>query len=290
MRKLNTSFLCFFLFIASLQAQKDIAVASVRYTFTHINDTTQPENPNKENTILYLGKNMSNYTNFDRAELIRTTGSPFGRVMMSKNGGPQTPVEMPPLSPEKLNEWSSIGNYFKDFGNSKIFYIANPGGKLTAIEESMPTINWVITQDIKEIMGLPCQKATADFKGRTYEAWFSSQLPYSNGPWKLGGLPGLIIEASDTKKEVIFKMVSFENANDTQVAIEIPPAATKTSPKEYKQYQEALEKDRQAMIGSSSVSGGMAVSGRLTASTLTLDGKPVKPKQMNNPIEKETKK
>ncbi|MEO8174467.1 MAG: GLPGLI family protein, partial [Sediminibacterium sp.] len=216
----------------SLRAQADIAFASVRYTLTHISDSTQPQNPDKENMVLYLGKNMSNYTNFDRLELIRTTGSPYGRVMVSRNGGPPTPGVAPAFSPEQLAEWSSIGNYYKDLRNSKMSYIASPGGKLLVVEDNIPAIDWAITQDTKLIMGLTCQKATGDFKGRTYEAWFTTQLPYSNGPWKLGGLPGLIVVASDSKNEVVFTMVSYSNETEGKITLEIPPSVTKTSLKE----------------------------------------------------------
>jgi GLPGLI family protein len=53
----------------SLYAQEpDSAFASVRYSFTHVMDTAQRDNPLKENMILYLGKNMSNYTSYDRIE------------------------------------------------------------------------------------------------------------------------------------------------------------------------------------------------------------------------------
>jgi len=182
------------------------------------------------------------------------------------------------------------GNYYKNMNNSMLSFMNYTNGKLFSIEEKIPTIDWKITEETKEIMGLPCQKATADFKGRTYDAWFCSQIPYSNGPWKLGGLPGLILEAYDTKKEVIFNFVSFENATGALIPIEIPASAAKTTAKEFKQYEEALAKDRQAMQGSNSAAaggGGMRVfSGQLMGP----DGKPGRMRLNNNPIEKETKK
>jgi GLPGLI family protein len=192
---------------------------------------------------------------------------------------------------QTVSAFSALGNYYKDVNASKIINIALGGSQVFAVEDKIPVIEWNITQEAKEIMGLQCQKAVGDFKGRTYEAWFSSQLPYSNGPWKLGGLPGLIIEASDTKKEVIFKLTAFENADGAQPAIEVPASALKTTPKEYKDYQDALQRDRDAGITNNRAAAGdrIVVSGRIYG-TVGPDGKPVKPRQFNNPIEKEIKK
>jgi GLPGLI family protein len=68
------------------------------------------------------------------------------------------------------------------------------------VEDTMTKINWTITNEFKVIDDYTCYLAHTKFKCREYYAWFSPELPYNMGPWKLNGLPGLIIEAYDKDK------------------------------------------------------------------------------------------
>ncbi|MES2372688.1 MAG: GLPGLI family protein [Bacteroidota bacterium] len=281
-----------------LEAQvADTAFAAARYSFVHISDTTQPDNPFKENTILYLGKNMSNYTNYDRIERAQKAKAnaqnkglsvdikdidPSNIKSISINDGVATVTSNNGAVISFVPNPGAVNSYFKDQSALKLSYIASGGGKLFSVEEKIPAIEWIISQETKIIQGMQCQKAVGDFKGRTYEAWFCSQLPYNNGPWKLGGLPGLIIEAYDTKKEVMFNFTSFENAEGEPIAIGVPSDAVKTTPKEFKQYQDAITNGRAGIAGG----GGVVVAGYGSR-----NGAPApKPRKMNNPIEKETVK
>ncbi|MCX6220447.1 MAG: GLPGLI family protein [Bacteroidia bacterium] len=71
------------------------------------------------------------------------------------------------------------------------------------VEETIPTIEWTITEETKKINEHNCSKATCNFRGRNYTVWFTTEIQTSFGPLKLNGLPGLILEASDDTKEVI---------------------------------------------------------------------------------------
>ncbi len=65
-------------------------------------------------------------------------------------------------------------------------------------EEEISQFKWTILPDTTTIGGYHCQKATAHFRGHTWEAWFTEELAIGNGPWKLNGLPGLILQAQTT--------------------------------------------------------------------------------------------
>ena len=74
---------------------------------------------------------------------------------------------------------------------------------------------WEISSDTQIINGLKCQKATTSFSGRNYVAWFSNEIPISDGPYKFSGLPGLIIKISDSKKHCVFELIAKSKINQT---------------------------------------------------------------------------
>ncbi len=78
--------------------------------------------------------------------------------------------------------------------------------------EPIPTINWNLTDSIKQVCGYFCKQATCTFRGRQWTAWYCD-IPQSVGPWKLNGLPGLILEAETIDKEHYFSAITIRKAN-----------------------------------------------------------------------------
>ena len=76
--------------------------------------------------------------------------------------------------------------------------------------EPLPQQSWIITFDTQELLGYTCQKATCHFRGRNYVAWFAPDIPVRQGPWKLGGLPGLILKTHDVDTLYSFEAVKIE--------------------------------------------------------------------------------
>ena len=83
--------------------------------------------------------------------------------------------------------------------------------------DSLHTQTWTMGDSTREVLGYTCQQATADFRGRHWTAWFATDIPVSDGPWKLGGLPGLILEAYDEGKQHVFTAVGLERVNDEPI-------------------------------------------------------------------------
>lgn len=101
---------------------------------------------------------------------------------------------------------------FKDFTNSKLI-VTDRGFSQDPIfkyEEGLVDFKWKISNERKTILSYPCHKAVTTFRGRTYEVWFTTFIPFNDGPYKFSGLPGLILEVSDTKSEFVIKCISLQ--------------------------------------------------------------------------------
>lgn len=94
-------------------------------------------------------------------------------------------------------------------------------------------INWKIENEFKKIGNLKCQKAYGKFRGRNYIAWFTTAFPLPTGPWKLQGLPGLILEAYDENKEVNFIFKNLYKYNLVKERIKISLSNDTISIKEF---------------------------------------------------------
>lgn len=73
--------------------------------------------------------------------------------------------------------------------------------------ETVDKINWTLNTDTKKIANYTLQKATASFGGRNWTAWFTQDIPFSEGPYKFRGLPGLIFQINDDKDNFEFALV-----------------------------------------------------------------------------------
>lgn len=97
----------------------------------------------------------------------------------------------------QLEEWAVMP---RELSNQNLYYT-----------EKFPLIDWTIGADTKEICGYNCIKATCHWRGRDYTAWFTPDIPVSSGPWKFGGLPGLIMKIHDNENVYSFEAVAVEN-------------------------------------------------------------------------------
>jgi GLPGLI family protein len=290
---------------AYVNAQKpDTAGYMVHYKFSNVRDTSNRANPYTENMALFLGKNSSVYKSYDKQlqdALFKKqlqeqiANSPDGNVSINRSdtGSPIQYYQFPAEKKLDRKESLVINSYL--------------------IEDALPVIDWKISPDTASFGGLHCQKATAHFKGRDYTAWFCPDMPFHAGPWKLNGLPGVILEAYDAKKEVVFKfdgikkvappqqgvstaaskpqtgeghkmiMIGGDDSDADPAIIELPSRVIKTTEKEFTKLQQAMRKDPDAFVQAMMASSGMNGPGNGPRDQIKIKIGP--PAVNNNPIE-----
>jgi GLPGLI family protein len=86
--------------------------------------------------------------------------------------------------------------------------------------DSLYPMKWELIDEKKMLDSLFCYKAITFFKGRNYIAWYCPQISLINGPWKLGGLPGLIVEAYDENKQLHFLLKDLKTIKDSKSKIQ----------------------------------------------------------------------
>ena len=80
-------------------------------------------------------------------------------------------------------------------------------------EEKWNGQDWTLQGDTASFLGHQCQKAMCHWRGRDYIAWFAPDIPIRRGPWKFGGLQGLIMKVHDVDSLYVFEAVAIENGN-----------------------------------------------------------------------------
>lgn len=88
-------------------------------------------------------------------------------------------------------------------------------------EDLLPSLEWNFVPESNDtILGYECQQAVAEFAGRSYKAWFTSELPLPYGPYKFGGLPGLILRIQDDEGQYKWECTGFERCHEPIVIYE----------------------------------------------------------------------
>ncbi|MCB0629298.1 MAG: GLPGLI family protein [Saprospiraceae bacterium] len=150
-----------------------------------------------------------------------------------------------------MNVWLGEEEHwlYKDLtGRSLTEFVTTIQENRYLVEDTVHPMTWEILSETKYIAGMLVKKARCEHRGRAYTAWFAPGIPLSNGPWKLGGLPGLILEAYDDEKEVVFLFKSIRQMNGPAIVKPDSRARSVTmrtyleeSEKEMRQYMEFME-------------------------------------------------
>mgnify|MGYP002619710778 FL=1 len=197
-----------FMGIECCYAQKKIdeAYLKCQYDYTYVVDTLYGKTA-KDWLVLQIGKNMSKCYSYYSMQVDSIFASPDRDVILRQqiNAAIGSKTEWP----HKRMKAYVYKNY--------------PQGKMTITdgllmqdyiyEDTLYAQNWVIQDSSKLILGHECQKAVCHYRGHCWTAWFAMDIPITDGPWKLCGLPGLIMEATSEDNSHAFKLLGMEKVS-----------------------------------------------------------------------------
>ncbi|WP_159441083.1 GLPGLI family protein [Pedobacter caeni] len=204
-------------------------VSIAHYRFSHIRDSTRSANVWTEEFLLAFNADRSVYL----SQTKHTQDSVNRAILKAAEEREGEEIDMGtfvPTTPERI---------YAD--NHKRAIVKNFNGNDYLIATDKDKIDWKISAETKEILGHTCQEATGLWKGRVYTAWFTTDIPAAFGPWKLNGLPGLILEAYDQSGRISFSCtgLSLSGKLPEGISIDLPKALTSTTVAQYDRMEKA---------------------------------------------------
>jgi GLPGLI family protein len=168
------------------------------YEYEYKTDSTSSE-PRKTNMVLDVNPEDVKFYNYDFVKTDSTNITKGGNRMIWDDA---------PVLTRKRNS------------NTNLNYV-NLQNMFTV--ETEDPVHWKLSSDTKTSGIYKLQKATTDFGGRNWTAWFTKDINLNEGPYKFCGLPGMIFELYDNKNQFKFSLIkSYQLAKtyDTRRIIE----------------------------------------------------------------------
>ena len=219
-------------------AQNEPGVDTVKivciYEQVTVLDTLNPQKKVNNLMLLQIGNHCSKYYSFyqyltDSVIYVMTKKINETGQMVSSQELSNEFLKIPNKMPEGLN-YTIFKNYptksqlsLRDhFGFDRFMY-----------EEPLPNMQWQLRNDTLTVCGYLCKKAICAFRGRNYTAWYTDEIPVSNGPWKFNGLPGLILKVIDDQRYFSFECTAIETPQEIKPIVDLGGHNRKISRTEY---------------------------------------------------------
>ncbi|MCU4163594.1 GLPGLI family protein [Carboxylicivirga caseinilyticus] len=196
-------------------AQDDVEIDKVNYIasylYTFQEDSLSNDRLKSEEMNLYIG---STYSKFEHAYAYQRDSI----IKVYKNHTNQQ--EATQIAWSLIQQLPGGGHFtkfkiLKENNNDTItFFESNITSKVNLKVIQNIQIDWNLVESNDTIIcNYKCHKATCNFSGRYYKAWYTMELPFNNGPYKFLGLPGLIVKIEDKEGQHIFELTSFNKIN-----------------------------------------------------------------------------
>jgi len=202
----------------------DMANMRITYSLEFVPDSTEAHKKWKDTKFLLIGNSVQHfYSKYSRMQDSVATNA-------TKAYRPYTPP---------VGECAERYDIYNNLPEGKQTVIENiTTFKMFVHYDDLPKQTWSITGEMTTILNYFCYKAICSYRGRIWEVWFTMDIPINAGPWKLRGLPGLILKASDDRKHYVFECTGIEKLKNPEPIIIYQNAYNATSDPAYESNEE----------------------------------------------------
>lgn len=166
----------------------------------------------------------------------------FATDSLRRSGDPDREQLNKFLSRELRNECFVDQTVLQGFPSGKMTVISPLAPNLYTYTETAYPLPWALSEETDTIAGYECHKATATYGGRDWTAWYTTEVPVPFGPWKLTGLPGLVVKATSDDGVHSFILTTLRQGSSV-IPASVPRTAVKTSREKFVKQKNEFEKD-----------------------------------------------
>lgn len=229
------------------------------YEYRFKSDSLHRDQSDKENMVLQILPHGSRFYSQVKAVYDSVVQVTLKKAVFSRgNHHDFTKLKMANVKSEVVKKYPNYESTLKtSIGNTRLAL------------RNEKKLNWKISNEKDQILGYKVQKATTFWRGRSWIAWFTQEIPLQDGPYEFSGLPGLILRIEDSKADHSFTLVAIrKNSAENKADLFINEKEIEVTEEKFRKfwtdYKKDPVKDLRQIISSPA--------GNIVA-TITFDGK-----------------
>ncbi|MEO9021042.1 MAG: GLPGLI family protein [Ginsengibacter sp.] len=177
------------------------------YEFTFQRDTNDVNSKMKELFVLDVFKDHSSFVSFNKLRNDKYLDSLLKSVESAGGVGSIRSINI------RKPGGSASENVIYKFPDGHLEFQRKISGGLYGYKEDWHPA-WNITDSVATYANYHCQVATITYGGRNWKAWFTTDIPVQDGPYKFMGLPGLIVRMEDDKGQCLYELTEVKDFTD----------------------------------------------------------------------------
>jgi len=262
------------------------------YDYKYIPDSNDKADVKKEMMLLDIDKNGSNYYSRDKFVADSTSMADVQKQIKGGSGN---------INISRRESPGQVGyKVTKSYPDFKTYLFTRVSMDQYKVKEDQK-LEWKILPEKQKIGEYNTQKATTTYGGREWVAWFSTDIPFQDGPYKFYGLPGLIVKLEDITGSHIMTLVGNKKIDAPVAASELDMPGNvrimgiggkeiEITKDQYKKVWKAYVNDPSKNMREMMMRNGGDSNNRVAFKVRTSDGKEISdPNQVFREMEKRTK-